>query len=62
MRLVDSNLIGPYFLPEIWNCEIYENFLCENLMELLLANRINMIFQCDGYPIHYFSWVKNFLG
>lgn len=65
MGIVCNHLIGPYFLPENLNGETYENFLTEELPQLLqdLPAEItqNMWFQHDGCPAHYRRSVRQLL-
>lgn len=45
--------------------EIYENFLLNNFKEspedVLITNKINMTFQNDKCPAHYYTIIRNFL-
>lgn len=65
LGIMDVSLIVPYFLPDTLNSEIYENFLRNNSVELLkdvlLANRVNMIFPHDGCSAHYDKSIRNLL-
>nr|WP_253308809.1 DUF4817 domain-containing protein [Rickettsia endosymbiont of Ceutorhynchus assimilis] len=65
MGVIANNLIGPHFLPDNLNGENYEEFLRNNLYELLenvpLANRQEMIFQHDGCPAHYRLTIRELL-
>lgn len=58
MGIISNHLIGPHFLPDNLNGEDYENFLRNDLPELLedlplSLNDNNMWYQHDGCPAHY---------
>lgn len=54
MGIISNHLIGPYFLPHNLNGETYENFLRQDLPDLLENIPLNLIrdmwFQHDGCP------------
>ena len=60
-----SDLIGPYFLSDILNGENYENFLREDLKDLLEDLPLNLVrdmwFQQDGCPAHFRRSVREWL-
>lgn len=65
MGIISKHLIGPYFLPDNLNGERYENFLREDLPDLLEDLPLNLIrdmrFQHDGCPAHYRRSVREWL-
>ncbi|PZC80768.1 hypothetical protein B5X24_HaOG213992 [Helicoverpa armigera] len=66
MGKILNHLIGPHFLPDNLNGEDYENFLRNDLPELLedlplSLNDNNMWYQHDGCPAHYRRSVREWL-
>lgn len=65
MGIVSNYLIGPYFLPERLDGETYENFLRQDLSDLLDDIPLDLIrdmwFQHDGCPAHYRRSVREWL-
>lgn len=63
--ILNGQIIGPFELPENLNGEIYQDFLEDELPNLLddvpLATRRAMWFQNDGCPAHYARGVRNYL-
>lgn len=66
MGIISNYLVGPFFLPDNLNGEEYDNFLrndLPNLMEdLPIGLRQNMYFQHDGCPAHYRGSVRAWLN
>lgn len=63
--VIGRNLIGPYFLPERLNGDIYLNFLINDLPELVvpvLEEGVPIVFQNDGCPAHYQLNVREHLN
>lgn len=63
--LIGRDLIGPYFLPERLNGELYLHFLQNNLPDLLLpvlGEEGRITFQHDGCPAHFLRDVRNHLN
>lgn len=65
MGIISNYLIGPYFLPPNLNGETYENFLRQDLPDLLDDIPLNLIrdmwFQHDGCPAHFRRSVREWL-
>ncbi|XP_026323276.1 apyrase-like, partial [Hyposmocoma kahamanoa] len=65
MGIVSNYLIGPFFLPERLYGETYENFLRQDLSDLLDDIPLDLIrdmwFQHDGCPAHYRRSVREWL-
>lgn len=63
--LINGHLIGPHFLPQRLNGEMYLNFLNNDLFNLLedvpLATRANMWYLHDGAPCHNTGIVRTWL-
>lgn len=65
MGIIHTYLIGPIFLPNNLNGEIYEDFLrnhlCNYLEDVPLGTRRQMVFQHDGCPAHFRLGVRQWL-
>lgn len=65
MGIINNNLVGPHFLPQNLNGEMYEHFLREEITGLMedvpIETRRNMIFQHDGCPAHFRLGVRQWL-
>lgn len=65
MGVVDNYLVGPHFLPQNLNGQNYEEFLRNNLDDLLAdvpeEIKNNLMFQHDGCPAHYRITVRQWL-
>ena len=65
LGVINDQVIGPHFLPDILNGEGYEDFLINHLPPLLenvpLNIRQSLIFQQDGCPAHYRLTVREYL-
>lgn len=65
MGIINNRLIGPHFLPEHLDGEVYEIFLRNVFFQLMedvpLQMRQNMIFMHDGCPAHFRLAVRSWL-
>lgn len=65
MGVVDNQLIGPHFFPQNLNGDAY-NFFLRNYLEPLLEDvplgtRMQMIYQHDGCPAHFYRNVRQWM-
>lgn len=60
MEIIDTNLIDPYFLPDVLNGEIYENVSRKNLIKLSEDGLlVNMLFPHDECPAHFCTKIRD---